>query len=200
MASIEDGLILARAVQLLLAYRDAEAGAVLRALPGDRDPIPRPVQNGTALLEPTPPTEQRTVDKPLAVEIYDRAGWRCQYCRRRLVLAPVLELIGKLCPHDLRWESHAMPAGRTHPAAPRVYPNIDHVHPVSRGGARRNTDNLVSACTPCNTWKSAKPGWSIVQCERDDWNGLKTSYRTLIERVSERPTRTQKDWLQALGF
>ncbi|MDB5093251.1 MAG: endonuclease [Candidatus Eremiobacteraeota bacterium] len=200
MASTEDALILARAVDLLLAHRDVEAGAVLRGLPGERDPIPRPVPNATALLEPTPPGEQHAVDTRLAVKVFDRARWRCQYCGRRLVVAGVIELIGRLCLQDFPWESHAMPAGRTHPAAQRVYPNVDHVHPVSRGGAWRDADNLVSACTPCNTWKSDKPGWSIIAYEPDDWDGLKTSYRALLERVGERPTRTQQGWLKALGL
>lgn len=52
-----------------------------------------------------------------------------------------------------------MPAATTHPAANRVYPNVDHVQAWSLGGAWDDLGNLLTACTPCNERKSNNLGW-----------------------------------------
>ena len=41
-------------------------------------------------------------------------------------------------------------------AAPDVELHVDHIHPVSKGGAN-NKFNLVTACKACNLAKSARP-------------------------------------------
>ncbi|MBV8081940.1 MAG: HNH endonuclease [Candidatus Eremiobacteraeota bacterium] len=91
-----------------------------------------------------------------------------------------------------------MPVGRTHPAAIRVYPAVDHVHPVSLGGAWADPQNLVSACVPCNELKSDKLGWARGTFSNDGWNGLVEYYRALAERRAP-IRRYHLDWLRALG-
>jgi len=39
------------------------------------------------------------------------------------------------------------------PVCTHLATTIDHIHPVSRGGAWFDPDNLQAACSPCNTAK-----------------------------------------------
>ena len=92
-----------------------------------------------------------------------------------------------------------MPYAATERAVERVYPNVDHVHPVSKGGAWVDEANHVTACTPCNTKKSDGAGWLPGEILRDDWDGLMSAYRDLTERVYSRKTYHLK-WFRDLGI
>jgi hypothetical protein len=93
-----------------------------------------------------------------------------------------------------------MPRGRTHPAAERVYPNVDHVQAFSVGGTALELANLITACTPCNERKGDRLGWAHVELERDDWNGLIAAYGRLLEIAGGSITPTHRDWMRALSI
>ena len=90
-----------------------------------------------------------------------------------------------------------MPKRSTHPAAIRVYPNVDHVRPRALKGL--NTDeNLIAACTPCNEWLGAREERPDVLRPPRDWDGLVTTYGPLV-CVFESRIEFHKHWLSALG-
>ena len=198
MDSIEDADIIARAVRLLLEQRNSEARVELQNL-SRTDPVAAPLVDSSAALERPSHTARPNVSPPGLARVLTRDGWRCHYCGRKLVVAGVLELVGELCPGEFPFPpGHHMPVARTHPAAIRVYPNVDHIHAGSLGGHWTDETNLVAACTPCNELKSDRLGWSGLQRERDAWNGLSDCYRGLVERAGA--TRSYHvTWMRALG-
>jgi|GEM_PF-5200754 len=182
---LEDAEIIGRAVALLLVNEDIEACSELTKLP-----TTDPIQKLTVGAEPAAerPTRLKTepLDNALRVRIYKRDGWRCRYCGRKLIVPGVLELLTTLCPGFRGLApGHHMPVARTEPAVERVYPNVDHVHAVSLGGAWRDESNHVMACTPCNTRKSDLLGWTPGSIVSDEWDGLTSDYRPLAERTGE---------------
>lgn len=194
---VEDADIISNAVRLILEGHDSEAALALGTLTlGDPVPTPRftsVTENkyfGSTLIEP--------LTTLMRVQIYERDGWRCRYCTRKLIVAGVLEILTSLCPgFKGLLPGHHMPFDRTEHAVERVYPNVDHVHAVSRGGAWLDPNNHVTACTPCNAKKSDKSGWNPGSIVKDDWDGLVSSYRPLANRLDHiRPYH--RWWFRAL--
>jgi 5-methylcytosine-specific restriction endonuclease McrA len=146
-----------------------------------------------------PPRVARvSVPKDLATTVYRRDGCRCHYCGRRVVASVVIELVGRLCPDEFPFPpGHHMPKDRTHPAAERVYPNVDHVQALVSGGAALELANLVTACTPCNEEKGDRLGWERVELERDGWDGLSGACRELLVLAATPLTSTHRAWLRA---
>jgi hypothetical protein len=110
----------------------------------------------------------------------------------------VIELVGRLCPVEFPFPpGHHMPKGRAHPAAERVYPNVDHVMALAIGGSAVEMANLVTACTPCNEEKGDRLGWERVELERDDWDGLSSNFGALLAIAAIPPTSTHRAWSRA---
>jgi 5-methylcytosine-specific restriction endonuclease McrA len=195
---LEDGLILERAVTLLLDGDRAAARAALRQL-HQEDPVSRPKPDARVAAE-RPPRRTRTgVPRKLMATVFERDGWRCHYCGRRVVASGVIELIGTLCPVEFPFPpGHPMPRGRTHPAAERVYPNVDHVEASALGGSALDPTNLITACTPCNEAKSDRLGWQRIDLRFDRWDGLVGSYRALFSLAGS-ASQFHREWMEACG-
>jgi 5-methylcytosine-specific restriction endonuclease McrA len=195
---LEDGPILKEAASLLVAGDRDAARSVLRGLP-TVDPLVRPSPDARAAMDRPPRAPRITVPPKLKADVFTRDGWRCHYCGRLLVVAGVIELIGLLCPDEFPFPpGHHMPKGRTHPAAERVYPNVDHVHATSIGGQALDISNLITACTPCNETKGDRLGWKRVELLRDDWDGAVGLYRGLFTLAAAPLTSTHRNWMKAL--
>jgi hypothetical protein len=199
MNAVEDALILSRAVRLLVERHDDDARAELRNLTLS-DPMPDRDRELLAASADVSERPRPSVSPAQLATVLKRDTWRCHYCGRLLIAGGVIELIGALCPDEFPFPAgHHMPLDRTHPAAIRVYPNVDHVHAGSRGGDWTDLDNLVAACTPCNERKSNRPGWTRIEVDASDWCGLIDCYRALAERIP--PVRAyHKTWFKALGI
>jgi len=196
---IEDADILKIAVQRLVEHRDTEAREALLGL-SLTDPIPALNVEARVASDTPPATKRPSVSKSHLAAILRRDGWRCHYCGRKLVFQGVLEILGQLCPAEFPFlPGHHMPRERTHPAAPRVYPEVDHIHAGSIGGHWTDQENLVAACLPCNTRKSNRLGWTRGTFEAIAWQGLTELYRPLVERLENaRPYHAA--WLRVLGL
>ena len=74
--------------------------------------------------------------------------------------------------------------------APDVLLEIDHIHPVSKGGTNDVT-NLITACQPCNSGKSDKTL---------DENTTVTKARTQLEQLEERREQLElmMSWMEGL--
>jgi HNH endonuclease len=194
-----DALILKAAAGCILDNRLPDAAALLRGLQRD-DPLPLPEVTSTMYSLLSGATEGGSPPAvPLRARVLEAGCWCCEYCDRRLVVPGVIELIGRLFPHEFPFSSHHMPTTRTHPAAIRVYPNIDHVIAKSVGGKLVDSNNLVAACTPCNERKSNRGGWDPSGVIREaDWKGITDDYRRLLELVRPQNMRFHNAWLNAL--
>lgn len=192
----EDAEIFAAAVRYAVERRDEDAALTIRQLPsGDRlAALETQGRTGTLAISRT---ARPSSSRRLLARVYQRDGWRCRYCGRRVVVPGILEIMGTLFPSDFPFPpGHNMPTNGTHPAAIRMYPNVDHVLPGSQGGSWTADDNLVTACTICNQKKGDRLGWTCGALSVDHWDGLAHYYRALIERIAMR--RYHADWLSAI--
>ncbi len=190
-----DADIIAAAVGQLLQWRDGEAASTLATLPRI-DPMPRSETKGSKRM--VAPLERLPLTKIEMARVYVRDGWRCRYCARKLVFHYVLELLRMVSPgFKGLLKGHHMPFADTEPAVERMYPNVDHVEPRLHA-----PENLVTACTPCNTRKSDWLGWPPPGPITDNgWDGLWPSYCALIEQ--RRPDvplrRVEREWVAVLS-
>jgi 5-methylcytosine-specific restriction endonuclease McrA len=140
----------------VLAGQAAEARNELNGDPVE-DSIQRPVRlpmEAFAMLTeargPKPSLTQR-------IRIFDRDGWRCRYCHRKVVVPPVLRLLRHIYP-DFKGvgPGDSMPKLDTDCGVGRVYPNLDHIHLQSYNGSNRD-ENLVTACQEHNEHNGNRP-------------------------------------------
>ncbi|MEU7433422.1 HNH endonuclease [Streptomyces sioyaensis] len=122
------------------------------------------------------------------VRIYDRDRYTCRYCGKRTVHLAVLRMLSTAYPcefpHHPNWKADC-----THPAYIEISTSNDHVRPVSRGGASRDDDNIVTSCAGCNYRKGDLPldviGMSLRPIEQgSSWRGLTDLYRPLWDALN----------------
>lgn len=194
----DDGLILGRAAHLLLDGQDDAARAELTKL-SPVDPVLPPQFVSTAGISVLD-VKRPNVTPAVLAPILKRDHWCCRYCGRRLVIAGVLEVLGILAPIEFPFpRGHHLPAARTHPAARRVYPEVDHIHAGSTGGHWTDTTNLVAACVPCNERKGDRGGWILQPSTHEGWTGLIECYRPLVLRAGVERAYHQQ-WFRALNL
>lgn len=194
-----DAFLIRNAVQLMIRREFSAAREVLgRVEPVRMSRVQRPP------IGVFPPVLGRTErSRPIsgerALAVFRRDHWSCCYCGRLLIHAKVLELVGVLAGDAFAWVSHHLPMDRTHAAIERLYPNVEHVLPLARGG-ENDPANLRAACTPCNEWKGdctlEEAGVPLVE-RSEGWDGLEPMLnrleriRTLTEthRARQGPSR-----------
>lgn len=146
---------------------------------------------------------KRAVTRETSARIFMRDHFVCRYCDGKTVLTPVMELLGVLYPDSFPYESAAWRAGVTHPAVIARSPAVDHVEPVSWGGSS-DDDNLVTACTPCNSIKAdmtiAVLGWEVQPISDTEWDGLARYYRTLWDLAGRPKAAYHIEWMSLLGI
>ena len=87
--------IIAHGARLLLDGRDDEAARALATLPfDDQVPATRFVSTTGVTYEGAP--TKGSLDNSDRIALYDRDGWRCRYCGRKVVVAGVLEILTSL--------------------------------------------------------------------------------------------------------
>lgn len=197
MGLLDEAGTVAHAVAALIERRNEDARMLLRALPR-LDPVPPPPVDMTAANERIG-GKRVAIPPALRAQTYQRDRWQCRYCGRRVVVPGVLQVVGAICPLEFPFPSHNMPGGRTHPAAVRLYPNVDHVHAGSVGGWALAEENLITACTRCNELKSDRLGWSALAQLGEGWDGLTGSYKALVQRADD-TGRYHRDWFKRLGI
>jgi hypothetical protein len=137
------------------------------------------------------PSAIRTYDELEALRIWRRDGFIDRYSGERLVFPGALRLLSLLLPEEFPYH-RAWKLSSTHPAYWQVYPSVDHVVPVERGGGE-GPENLVSTSwlrhSAKSHWTLDELGWSIRPGgSLEDWDGLTGWFREA--------TRAQPQWLQ----
>ena len=119
------------------------------------------------------------------VRIFQRDGFVDRYTGERLVFPGTLRLLSTLMPEEFpahpNWKM-----SESHSAYYELFPTIDHVTPVARGGADDET-NWVTTSMLRNSakanWTLAELGWSLRPPRRDgEWDGLIRWFVTHTDR------------------
>jgi hypothetical protein len=195
---MDDALMVRRVGELVLAGQRDEASAMLASIPEQNRIAPRAPQmvtDETVLRE----RDRRGLSAAQKFAAHQRYGWRCQYCGQRVVIAGVLELVGRLCPEVRWWKNHNMAKADTNPAAERLDPNADHIKARAVGGHATADDNLICSCTICNERKGSREGWQPIVTS-EPWDGCVPLFAPLYDLArAERATLTKAivDWLDA---
>jgi 5-methylcytosine-specific restriction endonuclease McrA len=195
---MDDALMVRRVGELILAGQRGEASALLASIP-EEDRVARPAPQMVTQEKVLRERDRRGLSVAQKFAAHERYGWRCQYCGRRVVIAGVLELVGRLCPEVRWWPNDNMPKPLTHPAAERLYPNADHIKARAVGGHATADDNLICSCTTCNERKGSREGWQPIVTS-EPWDGCVPLFAPLYDLArAERATLTKAivDWLDA---
>lgn len=104
-----------------------------------------------------------------------RDGFVDRYTGKRLVFPGTLRLLSTLMPAELPYDSN-WAYDKCHPIYWELYPTLDHVFPIARGGADV-VENWVVTSQQMNSakahWTLEELGWKLVQPGAlDAWDGL----------------------------
>lgn len=121
-------------------------------------------------------------------KVFLRDGFIDRYSGDRLVFPGVLRLLSRLMPEEFPYHSH-WKLSECHLAYWQLLPTIDHIIPVSRGGADEET-NWVTTSQLRNGAKSngllEELGWVLHEPGNlDDWDGMIRWYVSHISQNRE---------------
>jgi hypothetical protein len=110
-----------------------------------------------------------------ALRVFVRDGFIDRYSGNRLLFPPVLRLLSVMLPDAFPFHCN-WKMNKTHPAYWELFPTLDHIVPVARGGPDHE-DNLVSTSMLRNSAKAnltlEELGWSInPPGDMNQWDGM----------------------------
>jgi hypothetical protein len=160
--------IIARALQSLRTNGAVAAGNILR---------------GEYPFVPVTP-EGRRYTELQSLQVFVRDGFVDRYSGQRLVFPGVFRLLSRLLPQEFPFHPNWKMA-ETHPAYWELFPTIDHVLPVARGGvdseANWATTSMLRNAAKAN-WTLEELGWSLQPPgSLTDWDGLTKLFLDFID-------------------
>jgi 5-methylcytosine-specific restriction endonuclease McrA len=119
--------------------------------------------------------EKRTYTPRESMAVFIRDGFIDRYSGARLIFPGTLRLIHKLLPDEFPFHTN-WKMSETHFAFWELFPTIDHIIPVARGG-RDVAENWVTTSQIRNSaksnWLLAELGWQLLPAgSTADWDGL----------------------------
>ncbi len=135
-----------------------------------------------------------------ATRVFVRDGFIDRYYGDRLIFPPVLRLVSAELPRDFPYHPN-WKTDETHPAYWELAATVDHLVPVSRGGAD-DESNWVTTSMAHNgakmNWTLAQLGWTLHPCgDIEKWDGLA---RWFLEYGKEHPGAVRgqiRQWYRA---
>ncbi len=121
------------------------------------------------------PTTTRKFTEAQALRVFVRDGFVDRYSGNRLLFPPVLRLLSILLPDVFPFHRN-WKMNKTHPAYWELFPTLDHIVPIARGGPDHE-DNLVSTSMLRNSakanWTLEELGWSLhPPGDMNQWDGM----------------------------
>lgn len=130
-------------------------------------------------------TARRSIPPSKQIEVYYRDHFIDRYTGEHLIFPGALLLLGELYPDAFpkAGAGAGWRIGKCHWIYWRLWPTVDHVVPIAKGGAALDISNLVTTCQMINT---AKGAWTDdaappairfqlideATVQKDPWNGL----------------------------
>lgn len=120
-----------------------------------------------------------------ATKIFMRDCFIDRYSGARLIFPPVLRLISVMMPAEFPYHPN-WKMNQAHQAYWELFPTLDHVIPIARGGAD-NDDNLVTTSMLRNSakanWTLDELGWTLLPSGNlQNWNGLMHWFKDYVSR------------------
>lgn len=174
--------ILSQVCELLVAGQSVDAAELLRSdYPTRGEQSPR-----------------RSWPASRAMRVFVRDKFTDRYSGAPLVFPGTLRAISLLLPNEFPYHRNWRQS-QTHPAFWELYPTIDHLIPLARGGSDAE-DNVVTTSMVRN---SAKGNWLLSELQwaeqlappREGWDGLLQWFLIAFERFPTlREDRSLKAW------
>ena len=157
---------------------------------GDRDSAKAKLRAGYPFKPVETITRRYSVSD--SIEQFLDDGFIDRYTGNRLVNPGVLRLLHVLLGDDFPAHTN-WKVSETHPAFWELFPTVDHVVPISRGGVD-DRENWVTASMLSNRvkdqWTLEDLGWELHPAGNvKEWDGLS---RWLIDYVAANPTALEK--------
>ncbi|HWZ30386.1 MAG TPA: HNH endonuclease [Bryobacteraceae bacterium] len=147
------------------------------------------------------PVTMREYGPVESTRVFVRDGFIDRYTAKRLIFPPVLRVISRELPVDFPYHPN-WKTDLTHPAYWEVGATVDHLIPVSRGGADDDS-NWVTTSMAGNSakgnWTLDELGWSLkAPGDFKDWDGL---IHWFLEYTNDHPglleTASMRQWHRA---
>lgn len=129
--------------------------------------------------------QKRQFSEADATRVFIRDGFIDRYSGRRLVFPGTLRLLSVLMPKELPFHRN-WATDQTHVMYWELFPTIDHVVPISRGG-KEQSENWVTTSMLKNSaksnWTLEELGWQLKPPGNlDNWDGLMGFYIDYLNR------------------
>jgi len=147
-------------------------------------------------------TQSRRWTPQQSVGVFIKDGFLDRYSGARLIFPGALLLLSHLSPEEFPYHPH-WKMSKTHPAYWELYPTIDHIVPIARGG-QDHPSNCVCTSMLHNAakanWTLEELGWELHEPgDMRDWDGLSSVFLALIEKQAEALTVSAiRNWYYAL--
>ena len=174
--------VLEKVALLLIEGNTEEASAILRArypfVPWQRPERTKRLEKGTVSVQKTVDVpESRKYTQKESLEVFFEDGYVDRYSANRLVSPAALYVITHALPDEFPWGGARK---NTHQGLWDLFPTIDHVEPISHGGADVR-ENWVTTSMTMNMRKGNESmydlGWSIHAAgDSCEWDGLVSWY------------------------
>ena len=128
--------------------------------------------------------EGRRYTEAQSLSVFRRDGFIDRYSGQRLVFPGALRLLSQLLPQEFPFHTNWKMA-ETHPAYWELFPTIDHIVPVARGGPDSDgnwvTTSMLRNAAKAN-WTLEELGWSLCPAgSLADWDGLTSLFVDFID-------------------
>lgn len=122
------------------------------------------------------------------LEVFVRDGFIDRYSGEKLIFPGMLRLLSIILPEDFPFHSH-WKMSETHIAYWKLFPTIDHVFPVARGG-KDEPENLVTTTMLRNSikaqWTLGEIQWQLYpRGDIQKWDGLMSVFTKIIDNKQD---------------
>ncbi len=123
-----------------------------------------------------------------STKIFIRDGFIDRYSGKKLIFPPVLRLLSKLMPEVFPFQKN-WKMSECHLAYWQLFPTIDHIIPVARGGDDEDRNWVTTSMLRNNAksnWLLKELGWELYPPGLlKDWDGLMHWFMEYVENHSE---------------
>ena len=147
------------------------------------------------------PRTKRSYSSAMCMHIFMRDGFIDRYSGKRLLFPGTLRILSIMLPNAFPYQDH-WKINETHIAYWELYPTIDHIQSVQRGG-KNEESNLITTSQLHNSakahWTLEELGWTIYPPGNlTEWDGLmKQSIQYIEAHPSLLEDKLLKKWYKA---
>ncbi len=153
---------------------------------GDIDRCKKIIREEYPFIPVVPDKRSYTITEKM--KIFVRDGFVDRYTGDKLINPGVLKILSFFCPEEFPYHSHGkMTEG--HVAYWELFPTIDHVIPIARGG-KDNSENWVTTSMlhnqVKNNWTLEQLNWTLNDPgDIKRWDGLTTKFLEFVSQTSD---------------